>query len=105
MGLLGAFLWSGKGRKHNSSEFRSEFCEEVKTCQGIEEEQEPGTVRMGINRERDGEESKRGMGLCGGGRQRKRQSWDARRNQTTALFLLVVIVLLVYLINKKGGAS
>lgn len=49
--------------------------------------------------------AKTGMGLCRGGRQRKRQSWDARRNQTTALFLLVVIVLFVYLINKKRGAS
>lgn len=105
MGLLGAFLWSGKRRKHNSSEFRSEFCEEVKTCQGIQEEQEPGAVRMGMSREGEGEESKMGMGFCRGGRQRKRQNWDARWNQTRGLFLFVVIVLFVYLINKKGGAS
>lgn len=61
-------------------------------------------AQKGISRERDSEESKMGLGLCRGARQRKRQSWDARWNQTTALFLLVVIVLFVYLVIKKGGA-
>lgn len=91
MRSLGAFLWRGKRRKHNSSELRSEFSEEVKTSQGIQEEQEPGTVRIGKSRERDGEESKTGMGFCQGHRQRKRQSWNARWNQTLlSLFCLFI---------------